>query len=98
MARGLTQAQQRFEDLQLLPRHPVRLERAEQRRAVVRAQLGVQGALRRLELAVQRLLGARRQLAGDLILRASEDERPESAGEDVQHLLVRGVAEGTRGA
>ena len=56
----------------------VAFDAAEQRRAVVVAQLVVQLALQALQLATQRQLGARRQLRRDLRLRAAQDERAQA--------------------
>ena len=90
MTRRLAQAQQRLEDLQL------RLAEADRRAdllpkergAIVVAQLVVQRALRRLEVAVQGLLGPGRQLGGHELLRAPQDERPKPAGQHLQRPVV----------
>ena len=68
----------------------------EQRRAIVIAQLVVQLALRRLEIAVERLLGPRRQLRRHLLLRPPQDERPQPARQQRQHPVVSGPARGAR--
>ncbi len=54
-----------------------RVEPAEQRWPIVVAQLVVELALARLQIAVQRLLGLGRQFRGDLLLGAAQDERPQ---------------------
>ena len=59
---------------------PSRPTRAEQRRAVVVAQLVVQLALGRLELAVERLLGLGGEILRHLLLRAAQDEGAERRG------------------
>jgi hypothetical protein len=56
---------------------PSRSTRASSALAVVGAQLVVERALLALELAVERLLGLRRQLGRDLLLGAPQDERPQ---------------------
>ena len=71
VAGRLPQTQQCLEHVDLglaetVPRHPL-----QQRRAVERPQLVVRGALRLIELAVDRLFGARRQLGRDLRLRCA---------------------------
>ena len=87
VAGGLPQAQQRLEDLHLRPVDAVARHAREQRLAVVRAQLVVVPALRPFELALQRLLGAARQLRRDLLLGAAQDERPQRARQPREVLV-----------
>ena len=64
MARRLTQPEQRLEDLHLRLLKPVALNAAQQRGAVVIAQLVVQLALRALQLAPDRQLGCATAVPG----------------------------------
>ena len=61
-------------------------------RAVVVAQLVVEPALLGRQLAVDRLLGLRGQLGGDLLLGAAQDEGPQGAGEERAGLRRPGCA------
>ena len=79
MTRRLAQPQQRLEDLHLRSVDAVARDPREQRFAIMRAQLVVMPPLRRLELAVQRLLGPSRQLRRDLFFGPPQDERPQRA-------------------
>src|SRR3954451_23991937 len=97
--RGMTcrlpQPQQRLEDL-----HPRLLDAAfadasEERGAVVISELVVEFFLLPFELAVERLLGALRQLGGDLLFRPAEDQRTQRAGQRVA-AFGRCVARGER--
>ena len=78
MARRLPQPQQRLEDLHLRA-----VDAARARRAPAASAGSGRAARRRarrcgaLELAVERLLGSRRQLRRDLLLRPPQDERPQ---------------------
>ena len=83
MARRLAQPQQRLEDVhaRLADAHAV--DALEHAPAIRLEQLVVELALRALELDVQRLLDARRQLGRDLLLRAPQDDRPQRAREQV---------------
>src|SRR5215472_46028 len=53
------------------------------------SQLVIELALWRFELAVDGLLGARRQFAGDLILGAAQYERPQRLRQQLSRVLVR---------
>src|SRR5262245_48557544 len=81
MARSLTEPQQRLEDLHLRSVDAVARNSRQQGLAIVGAQLVVMSALRRLELALQRLFGAPRQLGRDLLLRPAKDEWAQRARE-----------------
>ena len=104
MARRLAQAQQRLEHVHLRLLQPVARDAPEQRRPIVVPQLVVQLALHPTQIAVQRQLGARRQLRRHLRLRAPQDERTDAAREDLDRaaVLLRGrpamPREGGRGA
>ena len=66
MAGGLAQAQQRFEHLELHLAQAFTISVFQQSRAVIVAQLIVGFSIPRLEIAIDRLLGFRWQLARHL--------------------------------
>ncbi len=77
MAGGLAQAQQGFEHHDLRFRQALGFDRAAAETvAVVLPQLVVELALRRLQFAVDGLLGLGRQFPRDLVLGAPQDKRP----------------------
>ena len=98
MAGGLPEPEQRLEHLDLRPPEPVAPDLAEQRRAVVVAQLVVELALRGLELAVQRLLGLGGEVLRDLLLRAPQDEGPQAAGDDGHRVGIEAPGRRSVGA
>ncbi len=87
VAGRLSEAEEGFQDLDL---RPVQLGGllAEERRAVVGAELFVDGTLGRLHVAVEGLLGLLREVLHDLRLGPPEDERPQRAGEELALPLV----------
>ena len=88
MTRRLAQSQERLENVHLRFGEPVAPHAPEQGRAVVVAQLVVEAALNRTQLAPQRLLGARGKLRGDLFLGPAQDERAHRAGERLAPAVV----------
>lgn len=74
MIANLSQAQQAFEYAETRIIDPFIFDQFKQERAIVVTPLVVEFALRRLHIAEHLPLGARRQVFGDLILRASQDE------------------------
>ena len=98
VAGGLAEAEQRLEHLHLRAVQAPRIDAVEQGLAVVIAQLVVALALLGGQVAVEGLLQLLRQLAGDLLLRAAEDEGAEGAAEETAGGLVGvGVAAGLEG-
>src|SRR5262245_9752439 len=81
MARSLTQPQQRLQNLHLRSIDAVARNSRQQCLAIVRAQFVVMSTLRWLQLALQRLFGAPRQLGRDLLLRPAKDEWAQRARE-----------------
>ena len=96
VARRLAQPQQRLENLHLRAIDAVAGDAREQRLAIVRAQLVVVPPLRAFELALERLLGASRQLRRDLLLRAPQDERTQRAREPFEILVAAARASRAR--
>ncbi len=94
MTRGLAQAQQRLEHLDLGLRQAFLGHALEQRRLVVLAQLVVERALLEAELAGARLLGALGQLGRDLGLGAAEQEGAHRLGDERDALAVGGARRG----
>src|SRR5690606_33044975 len=77
VARGLTHAQERFEDVELRARHALRGDRGHDGRLEPIADLLVDLPLLGLHLAEDRLLDLLRQVGRDVLLLAPEDERTE---------------------
>ena len=91
VAGGLAEPQQGLEDLDL---GPVQLGRvlAQEGVAVVGPQLVVELPLRRLQVAVEGLLGLLGEVLDDLRLGAAEDERPERLGQQDAVAVVQAPA------
>ena len=83
MRSRLAKPEQRLEHLHLRPRQALPGDRREQGVTVVVPELVVEAPLRRLQVAVNRLLDFLRQLRRDLLLRPPENERPQGAGEQI---------------
>ena len=96
MTRGLSQAKQRFENVhaRLADAHAV--DALEHAPAIRLEQIIIELPLRALELDVQRLLDARRQVGRHLLLRAPQDHRPQRTGEHVASAGRRRPAPASR--
>ena len=92
MAGCRPQPQQRLEDDQLGSADTVRARPSQQRVPIVRAQFVVEDALRPFQLAVQRLLGLRRQIRRDLLLGPAQDERAQPACELRERVVAEALA------
>src|SRR5688500_5088893 len=97
MARGLAEAQQRFEDLDLRLAEALLVDQAEQAGAVMVAQLVVELPLVAFQFAVDRLLLPRRQIGRYLLLGPAKDERTQAAGEHLARLDIRRFPVGRAG-
>ena len=93
---GLAQPQQRFQNLDLRFRQPIRFDALEQRVAVVLPQIAVKLLLRRLHFAEYGLLGLEWKLAGHLLLGAPQDERPQRLRQKPARILVGSARRATR--
>ncbi len=89
MTRGLAQPQQRLEHVHARLCHALAIDARQERLAVMTAQPVVERALVRVEIAQDRLLGTRRQFGGHLRFRAPQDERTQSAREQVRGVVAR---------
>ena len=83
MRSRLSKPEQRLEHLHLRPRQPFLCHGRQQSVTVVIAELVVEAPLRRLQIAVNRLLDLLRQLGRNLLLGPPENERPQGAGEQI---------------
>src|SRR5262245_35091570 len=97
----LPKPEKRLQHLHLRARQPLSGHRGKQRLSVMIPELVVEAPLRRLEIAVNRLLDFFRQLRRHLLLGSSENERPQRPGEQVDLYAVcpprpDGPAEGSR--
>jgi hypothetical protein len=88
VAGRLPQAQQSLQDHDLRPSQALPADLLEQRALVVQAQVLVEPPLLAFELAEERLLDLRGQLAGHLLLGAAQDERPQRARQEIPLLVA----------